>query len=278
VITPPYSVDEPAFESAGFGLYSAFPPLDPGGDREAGRFQNGVTFEPSICGVPGAFPVGCPTPADTFPLDVVEGLEQVTALPFGVSSGVTCKPVGTPISRLRELARTRLRLAEQFAVEHAYWTGDVLDDASPRLAAGADVTVLSGTAVKAAIAVGLLEEALGGMTGALGVIHAPRYAFGVLKGFVADKRGVMRTELGTRVVFGSGYPGTGPAGQARTPESTWVYATGPGLVARGPVLDLPGDDREALDRETNVATVQAVRIVSVGHSCGLVAVPVNLTA
>jgi hypothetical protein len=277
VTTPLFPVKEPAPEAAGYGLYSAATVLDP----DDPHVQSGITWEPTICGLPDVFPVGCPQPDDVFPLDVPEGgLPQVEAPPFGVSSRVRCKPVGTTLERLREIARTRLRLAEQTAVERAYWTGVGWPDdvAAPHLAAGDEVTILSGTPLKAALAFGRLEEAIGGMSGAVGVIHAPRVAFPALKGLVAESRGVMRTELGTRVVFGTGYPGTGPAGEPRTDAVTWLYATGPVQVARGPVIDLPHNLPDALDRETNVATVQAARIVSVGHSCGLVAVPVDLTA
>lgn len=276
-ITPPAIVDEPTPEAAGYGLYSVASVLDP--DDE--HVQSGVIWEPSVCGVAGSFPVGCEETAG-WPLPTVDGIPTVEAAPFGVSAGQECKIVGTPPARLRELARARLRYTEQHAVEHAYWTGDVFtgDVVSPHLAAGADVEVLSAVAVKPAVAIGLLEEALGKMTGAIGVIHAPRVAFGVLKSYVSESRGVMRTELGTKVAFGTGYSGDGPDGEARSAslDKVWLYATGPVQVVRGAVIDLPNDPREALDRETNVAKVQAVRIVSVGHSCGLVAVPVNLTA
>lgn len=272
--TPLALVAEPTPEAAGFGLYSVATVLDPTDEHT----QSGVMWEPSVCGVAGAFPVNCPQTAG-FPLPTVDGIPLVEALPFGVSSGQECKIVGTPIEQLRDLARARLRFTEQFAVEQAYWSGSAFAaDVDGLHLARPEAVVLSATPVKASLAIGLLEEALGQMSGAVGVIHAPRVAFGALKGFVSAQRGVMRTELGTKVAFGTGYDGSAPDGAARGAETAWVYATGPVQVVRSAVLDLPGEDREALDRETNVANVQAVRIVSVGHSCGLVAVPVNLTA
>jgi hypothetical protein len=285
VITPPVLVNEPTPEAAGFGLYSAAAVLDP----DDAHVQSGVMWEPSVCGLAGAFPVNCPTPAGSFPRPTVDGIPVLEAAPFGVSSGQECKLVGTSPDRLRDLARARLRYTEQTAVERAYWTGDVFAAAgvtSPHLAAGdaaagGAVTVLSGTAaapvaVKAARAVGLIEEALGGITGAVGVIHAPRVLSEMLPS--TEKGGVLRTKLGTRYAFGAGYPGTGPDGAARPAGLAWIYGTGPVQVVRSPILDLPGDPRDALDRSTNVARIQAVRIVSLGHSCGLVAVPVDLTA
>lgn len=275
MITPPVEVAEPTPEAAGFGLYSAATVLDP----DDAHVQSGVEWESSVCGLAGAFPINCPMPEGFTP--PLTGLSTVEALPFGVTAGYECKPVGTTLERMRELARARLRLTEQHAVERTFWTGDMFTLASvtsPHLAAGGDVDVLAEAPVKASLAIGLLEEALGNMTGAIGVIHAPRVAFGALKGMVSEARGVMRTELGTKVVFGTGYPGTGPAGEARTNASTWVFATGPVQVVRGPVTDQPGDLNSALNRETNVARVQASRIVSVGHACGIVAVPVDLTA
>jgi hypothetical protein len=280
VITPPVLVNEPTPEATGFGLYSAASVLDP----DDAHVQSGVMWEPSVCGVAGAFPVNCPTPAGSFPRPTVDGIPVLEAAPFGVSSGQECKIVGTPLDRLRDLARARLRFTEQTAVERAYWTGEQFAAAgvtSPHLAAGAAVTVLSGTAaapvaVKPALAVGMIEEALGGLTGVVGVIHAPRVLSELLPS--AEKGGVLRTKLGTRYAFGAGYPGTGPDGAARPDGVAWIYGTGPVQVVRSPILDLPNDPRDALDRSTNVARIQAVRVVSLGHSCGLVAVPVNLTA
>lgn len=267
---PPALIAEPTPEAAGFGLYSAAVVVD-STDPHA---ESGVLWEPTACGVTSSFPIACPP---SFTLGVKQGLDSVSTSPFGVNAGLECKPVGTPLDQLRDVVGTRLRLAESYAVERTYWTGDVLPAASPRLAAGAGVTVLSGTPVKASYGMGLLEEAIGKMTGAVGVIHAPRIAIGALKSFVSAARGGMRTELGTRVAFGTGYPGTDPAGAAATGTVRWLYATGPVQVVRGPVSYWPNDPRDALDRSTNIARLQAVRIVSVGHSCGLVAVPIDLT-
>lgn len=277
-VTPPADVAEPTPEAAGFGLYSAAQVVD--GDN---RTHAGVRWEPTVCGLAGSFPVGCAETAG-WPLPYVDGIPTVTAAPFGVSAGQECKIVGVELAHLRDLATARLRYTEQRAVERAYWTGAPFGAGvtTPHLAAGDDVQVLAAAPVKASLAVGLLEEYLGNLTGVIGVLHAPRVAFGALKGFVAAKGGGMRTELGTRVAFGTGYPGTAPdaaPGATRPdPEVAWIYATGPVQVVRSGVLHLPDDPRDALDRETNDARVQAVRIVSVGHSCGLAAVPVNLTA
>ena len=271
-VTPPADVAEPTPEAAGFGLYSVARVLD--GDT---RTQSGVRWEPSVCGVAGAFPVGC---AETsgWPLPYVDGIPTVEAAPFGVSAGQECKLVGTTLDRLRDLAAARLRWTEQTAVERAYWTGEPFGAGvvTPHLADPDAVEVLAAAPVDPKLAVGLLEEYLGGITGVVGVLHAPRVLSEVLP--TSEKGGVLRTKLGTRVAFGTGYPGTGPDGAPRPAGVAWVYATGPVQVVRSEVLNLPNDPRDALDRETNDARVQAVRIVSVGHSCGLAAVPVTLPA
>lgn len=274
-VTPPHPVAEPTPEAAGFGLYSAAQVVD--GDQ---RTQSGVFWEPTVCGVAGAFPVGC-NETSGWPLPFEEGIPEVFAAPFGVSAGQECKLVGVEAGDLRNLAAARLRYTEQYAVERAYWTGEPFGAGvtTPHLAAGDAVEVLAAEPVKPALAVGLLEEYLGGITGVVGVIHAPRVLSELLPS--SEKSGKLRTKLGTRYAFGSGYPGTAPdaaPGSARPAGVAWIYATGPVLVTRSEVLNLPNDPRDALDRETNDARVQAVRIVSVGHSCGLAAVPVNLTA
>lgn len=271
LVNPLVTVDEPAPEVAGYGLYSAATVLNPTDSHT----QAGVQWESTACGTSGPFQVGCGVQV---PWPLRGGQTWVEAHPFGVGAGVDCKLVGTTADHLRDLARTDLRLTEQWAIERAYWTGEVFAVGvdSPHLADAERATILSATPVSPARAIGLLEHAIGQFTGAVGVVHASRLAFGYLKGFVSENAGKMRTELGTRVAFGTGYPGTAPDGTDPGAGVTWLYATGPVLVNLGPVQDLPTDPRLALDRETNDARVHAVRIVSVGHACGLVAVPITL--
>jgi hypothetical protein len=271
VTTPVVEVPEPTPVPAGFGLYSVAQLADPT-DKHT---QAGVTWRPTICGVATPFPINCP---EDYTLGFVEGVPFAETRPFGIAVGLRCKLVGITIPEMREVVREQLRLTESRGVEVGYLRGEVLPDGSPspHLHDVPAENVLGGGPVSAAMGIGLLEEAIGNMTGAQGVIHAPRLSIGTLGGQVAADGGKLRTKLGTPVAFGTGYDGSGPDGTVPA-GSRWLYATGPVQVTRGPVVDIPSEDREVLNRETNDATVWAARIVSVGHSCGIYAVQITLT-
>jgi hypothetical protein len=271
VTTPVVEVPEPTPIPAGFGLYSVAQLVDPT-DRHT---QAGVSWRPTICGVATPFPIDCP---EDYTLDFLDGVPFTETRPFGISAGVRCKLVGTTIPDLREIAREQLRLTESRGVELGYLYGEVLPDGSPSpyLHGVPEENVLGGGPVSAAMGIGLLEEAIGNMTGAQGVIHAPRVGIGTLGGQVVADGPRLRTKLGTPVAFGTGYDGSGPDGTVPA-GSRWLYATGPVQVTRGPVVNIPNEDREVLNRENNEATVHAARIVSVGHSCGIYAVQITLT-
>lgn len=65
--------------------------------------------------------------------------------------------------------------------------------------------------------------------------------------------GRLETKLGTRVVAGAGYPGTGPAGEARPAGGSYLFATGPLVVRRSEVEPL-SDFAGGLDRSINDLT------------------------
>lgn len=99
---------------------------------------------------------------------------------------------------------------------------------------------------------------------------------------------VWLSPLDNIVVPGRGYPGTGPAGEARSTTSEWIYATAPVQIRRGPIVLLPepvaksadnpqGIAQSAVTRATNDISVIAERLVSVAFdpSCGVIAGQVN---
>jgi hypothetical protein len=153
-----------------------------------------------------------------------------------VVAGVRCKPVGASVDELRDAARAILRLSEQYAVERAFWRGGVWPAS---VTAGAvflaqNPTILSATPVSPKAAVGMLEDALVGMSGGVGVIHAPRLALGVLgaDGTLRQSGGRLLTLVDTPVALGGGYDGTGPGG-TRAAGQAWLYAHGAGAGDSG---------------------------------------------
>jgi hypothetical protein len=266
VTTPLATLTGPTPTAYGYGLYSVASPTD-SADPRAG---NGAQWPMAGCGVAQAFAVDCP-PADS-PAALVgdDGLPWVQQFPFGVVAGVRCKPVGSTTDEMRDAARAIMRLSEQYAVERAFarggvWPATVSADAGYL---AQDPTILSAAAVSPKAAIGMLEAAIVDMTGGVGVIHAPRLA-------LRQQGGRLLTLVDTPVAMGGGYDGSGPDG-TRPAGEAWVYATGPVQVTRGPVMDLPGDSRLAVDRTTNDTLVMALRIVSVGYACGVVGVPITL--
>jgi hypothetical protein len=275
VTTPLATLTGPTPTAYGYGLYSVASPTD-SADPRAG---NGAQWPMAGCGVAQAFAVDCP-PADS-PAALVgdDGLPWVQQFPFGVVAGVRCKPVGSTTDEMRDAARAIMRLSEQYAVERAFarggvWPATVSADAGYL---AQDPTILSAAAVSPKAAIGMLEAAIVDMTGGVGVIHAPRIALGVLGADMTLRQqgGRLLTLVDTPVAMGGGYDGSGPDG-TRPAGEAWVYATGPVQVTRGPVMDLPGDSRLAVDRTTNDTLVMALRIVSVGYACGVVGVPITL--
>jgi hypothetical protein len=269
-----FTAPTPALTATGYGLLSVATVTD-STDRHA---QGGSQWQTTGCGVATPFAIDC-APSESLPsLTGTGGLPWVTGYPFGVVAGVSCKPVGMDVADLADEARTILRLSEQHAIERAFWKGGVWPAgvASPHLASPAAQVLTTGP-VSPKAALGMLEQAIGDMTGGIGVIHAPRLAVGQLGGDMGLRQqgGRLLTLLDTPVAMGIGYDGTGPDG-TRTAGQAWVYATGPVQVVRGQAFDLPADPRYAVNRETNETTVQAARIVSVAHACGIVAAQVNL--
>jgi hypothetical protein len=88
--------------------------------------------------------------------------------------------------------------------------------------------------------------------------------------------GVLMTKSGNLVAAGSGYPGTGPSGQAITPTTSWMFATGPvfAYASQTRVNDL----RTALDRSTNTVKYIAERTYVIGWDCCHAAVQTDISA
>lgn len=149
---------------------------------------------------------------------------------------------------------------ESAAVAHEFWTGDAIDN--PALAdANADVVTTGPTSPIYGLA--QLEAAIAA-TARWGMIHmTPRLAV-VLSGLgngvlIPDRDGKLYTINGTQIVVDAGYPGTGPSGDPVVGSTEWAYATGPVELIRDAPIIVPGEIREALDRDSNSITYRAER-------------------
>lgn len=256
-----------------YGLFSVVTPRTSGDRWEAGVATDAETCEP----VQGIGPYNCDTDtAEGLPKNLDPNLGMAEpALPFILYGHFTCSPVGFTPETAQDKAEEHLTTREEAGAERAFWTGELGN--SPALAT-AETTVLPGpTSVIQGVAA--LEDWLASEYGSVGVIHASRGAALVLikKGAVEVRGGRLQTALGTPVVAGAGYPGTGPAGQS-SDGTTWLYAT-PALFAyRGDVETssaIPGD---LMNRGRNTLHAIAERQYLLGFGpCGASAVEVTIS-
>jgi hypothetical protein len=271
---PPVLVEGIPRQPLPFGLFSVLTPR-PEGD---GRWQNGIEWETLTCEpVSGRGAPGC---SDDEVIGVPKSLDRNhgeigEAVPFAVYGHHTCSPVGINPARAQELATAHLMAREEARVEQALWTGDLGN--TPNLQD--DATVLTGAAVSAAVALGLLEDFIATEYGNLGVIHITRGAVASLSAaYLLERSGnKLTTTAGTPVIAGAGYPGSSPAGVAAASGKSWAYAS-PALAGyRSEVFDSSATPGDLMDRQTNVLYAIAERSYIVGYDpCGVGAAELNL--
>jgi hypothetical protein len=84
----------------------------------------------------------------------------------------------------------------------------------------------------------------------------------------------LQTCLTTPFVFGQGYNGTGPQGQAVTTNTEYMYASGRVLIWRDTDIIIPPIG-QTMDRVTNQIYATAERIYAVAIECGVWAIEVT---
>ncbi len=167
-------------------------------------------------------------------------------------------------------ARRIVELAGQHSVETAFWTGSA--GAKPALNDAATPLILPGQAntaigaVPLVYAVGKMEKYLTDHYAGRGLIHGTRDMAAPLDAMQQIKTdpnndAVLETHLGTKLVFGGGYDGTGPG--ALTPPAdangvtySWMYATGQVVYMRTDITT-PASYGQALDRNKNQVALLA---------------------
>jgi hypothetical protein len=175
---------------------------------------------------------------------------------------------------------------ESYAIARELWNGDLtraahtagdVDAANLSLVDGP--TVLNGgTPAKAALALGMLEEAAGdALRGQQVYLHVGRLAQNLLPN-VTREGNLLTTRVGNLVVSDAGYPGTPPVGEDAAPGVAWLYATGPVVVRRSPAERI-GVGQGALDTRTNRLDLRSTKVVAATFDRSAhYAVPVDLTA
>lgn len=199
------------------------------------------------------------------------GLPVVQGTAFGVVDGITCFTLsGRSEQELQALARERLAIHEQLAVERVFWQRELGGLGAP------GVTVLpppSGTAWPLSRGVGELERAIAGKSGAVGIVHAPRDLAAVADhlGIVHKQGPQLVTALENVWAFGAGYSNNGPNGAPAPAGQAWIYSTGNVVARRTPVqVDA------VLDPSRNERIVRAERDYVLTADCPAYAVLVQL--
>jgi phenylpyruvate tautomerase PptA (4-oxalocrotonate tautomerase family) len=252
--TPAQVVTPPASPGLRYGLFNAaVGPLDLPDHAIGG----GVTWPPESCGGAHAWGATCHEPTVDRGGDgdqqlsvsktVDDAGDWATASPFVAYGSYTCGSVGTGPEELSYRARLRLQNGEQSQAEAAL---------AAQLAASS-VEVFAADAASIAAVVAELEQWLYGTAGygTVGYLHAPPRvsAWAMQAGLIEPAGPVLTTRLGTRWVFGGGYP-----------DDAYLHISGLVTVWRSPDIITPPPQ---LDRSTNQWTALAERPYAVGFDC-----------
>lgn len=258
-----------------FGLFSALTFRDEG----EGRWQSGVSFETLGCGTAqgiGSFSADPEVPTTGLPKQLPSGSGEIgEASEFTIYHHFNCSPVGWTPAQAQGRALERLLVHEEARVEQALWTGDLGN--VPSLASASTVE-LSSTAVSTIAGVVLLEEFIASTYGSLGMLHMTRgMATALIEAKVVVPKGNrLLTPLGTPVIAGSGYPGTGPADEAVSAGQSWVYATPALFGYRSEVFTSSNNPGDLLSKGTNDLYAVAERTYLLGFDpCGVAAVLID---
>lgn len=268
--TGPTLIPAPLAPQVPIGLFDvALGPMDWPTDVSGG----GVIYVPDAC-EDDAFLIAMDCPAITG-AKTFSGVETpVSGAPFAVMTSYTCGSLGFSFDEIEQRVRTRMDLRAQRAVERRVWQGSTGTLGTiPGLFANAPIV---GNAACPVEAMEMLEQTLADNGVLDGIIHArPGMAPHLDNNhqiYEVNSR-VRRTTLNTKLVFGQGYGGSGPTGQAATADSEWMYASGRVLIwATDTMVSNVG---WGLNRTTNQISALGERIFAVAIECGVWAVQVT---
>lgn len=240
------------------------------------RFLGGLGFSPRSC-----------DPLETFALCSTVSLGATPTRdpnrvfdPFVVVAADICSPIAWRINDGQGRAMEQMLTLGSKPIEAELWTGALTGN--PHLGAPTTTIVLSGAQTPAAGLAGL-EQAIANGSAGSGVIYArpalvDAWADAQVVFRDADDDGVIRTVNGTPVVSGSGFPGTGPNGEAVSATSEWAYATDLFEVHVGPTLPQSDTLNQSVDFTTNTMAVrEEMGAVAIWGGCLTAAVQINPT-
>lgn len=195
--------------------------------------------------------------------------------PFFIESEVFRSALGVLGEDRFEEALKKLEAATQKAVERELWEGSTAKAASNSnlYLSSSGATIPKSGAVTASEALMHLEQHISDSpTGTAGVIHMTSDVASVLGAKLIylpgndSKPGSVMTRLGTKVIVGAGYTGSGPVGNSNaTPSLTnrWIYATGPVEVHLSKSEIVNDSLAQGINPRINDMIIKAVRAAAV---------------
>lgn len=236
----------------------------------------GVIYVPDTCEDDVfLYAMNCPPTSGSKTFSVNE--LPVSGMPFAVITSYTCGSVGYTLEESEQKVRTRMALREQRAVERRLWQGQPGGGSTLGAIPGLFQTSTALPDVGCVTeAVETLEQALADAGVLGGVIHArPGMASHLSQGhlLLEGSGRVKSTWLGTPVLFGQGYNGTGPAGEAVTGDVEYMYASGRISIWATDVMVPPPS--QTFDRTGNQVLVLAEKVYAVAVECGVWSVAVT---
>lgn len=280
-IGPGDTVEAPLLAPPAQGLLVAADVVDHTAGDERG--MNGVGWSPELCGDGEVWAASCGT------IGNAKGAGRnrpvnVAAEPFGVIARDSCSTFGWRAAEYEARARRKLAAIEGSLIEREFWSGVLLGTANRNLSEPTASIVGYGLGLRLALAA--LQQAIADGRAGLGMIHARPIV--VMQWWSLNllrwDQGKLRTALGTPVVAGMGYTGTGPNGEVPANGTEWAYATDSVVVERWAARVYPDaeDDREriaqATDRASNLVEFRAERMAAVKWSaCVHAAAEVNIS-
>lgn len=247
----------------------------------------GLWWEDYLCtsGVESFIDV-CP-PVSGFTKPAERNSQFCSSDPFVVVGSYKCPPVGRPADQAFEIARRRLLKWVGREVEKTLWTGVIQNGTgtiNPSFAYGnsecgiVPIDVNPAGSVRPVEAFALLESALGDTVGCGGLIHSPDYIsnYFVRDRLLVQQNGGIYTYTGTQLILANGYPGSGPANVAPAAGEIWLFASGPLILVKSDIFQIPENITEGMNRMINDVEIRAEQFFSIGFSCALFAVRMKL--
>lgn len=278
-----------------YGLFNVAPPqtlinTEDGQNIADHAYGGGLTYDPMGCGEAHPYEINCDPPVEK---DFDDNSAEIEVLPFAVYASLVCGPRGMTPQYMTQKTLERLHSSEQHAVEEAFWTGAAGN--TPAIdgpgavdvgAGGTFANIVDGVAALEAHAYGTVpygyhavlhaNSAVHAYAAESHLVHTAAEGFAPVWGTTVDEP-TLRTSLGTKWVFGGGYPGTGPAGVAPGAGETYIWITGNVTVWRQAEWTPPDPARSAFDKTLNQFKLLAERGYLATYECftayALVSIP-----